>query len=333
MLTDAELLDVAILQLEQFDLAEAESHLRRLRRRQTAGMAAEIQVALSASAAGQMVMELNAESFPQLAQDKHLPDSLHHELRACAWPVSLSSPYALADLRPLFGLLLEAVQIRYERGEVPDVLVALHLIQDHLPLLGWQQVLGSGGMPRDVEDRFAAAEDTAEFSECPTLRRVEGIRSSCRNAMNHTNAEPRYLDRVRSMVAEQLRYCGSGAGGGCASPCPVVPQGFDAYSVGVRMRVARALTNSKVMDLRHQSPSGHLFDVPTRAELREAWAQTWSRLVKSGCPDVNDEYVLPGLPTMLGWMTGQETPLPVSRLTTALRDLALTQTLRATIPN
>ncbi|HEX6443830.1 MAG TPA: hypothetical protein VF053_01990, partial [Streptosporangiales bacterium] len=222
---------------------------------------------------------------------------------------------ALESLLPAYRLMLEVVAIRWMRGDMSRALSALHILNEYLPLLVWQPVLGHaadparlGGYVRRPGSLWASDDRACEHG--PVERRAARIAATV--ASRPVAEWLSYLDRHHSHVADALAACA----GFCAADCTVrtqLPSGV-REDLRLRMRVARRLGGSPLVVLRHAAPVGHGFGVPDAREVVDAWEQTRARLTDPSLPDAeaglgrtvrtDDGYVLPGLPSFLSAVSG-----------------------------
>ena len=100
-----------------------------------------------------------------------------------------------------------------------------------------------------------------------------------------------------------------------------------------RSALARRFASSKVVRLRHASPVGHFFAVPSLNEIEETWAESWRTLVGLGRnsstpnplrvlqgsnPELNPIKIDQGLPLLISACAGLTTPLEPTRMLSAL---------------
>lgn len=263
---------------------------------------------------GTRLLELDAEDFDRAPG---VPDRLAARAAASWMPQrpNAANRGALASLLPAYRLMLEVVAIRWVRGDMSRTLSALHILNEYLPLLVWQPVLGHaadparlGGYVRRPGSLWAGDDRACEHG--PVERRAARIAVAV--ASRPVAEWLSYLDRHHSHVADALAACG----GFCAADCAVrtqLPSGV-REDLRVRMRVARRLGGSPLVVLRHAAPVGHGFGVPDAREVVEAWEQTRDRLDDPSLPDAeagiaeavrtDDGYVLPGLPSFLSAVSG-----------------------------
>ncbi|MGH3391452.1 MAG: hypothetical protein ACRDOO_21495 [Actinomadura sp.] len=259
---------------------------------------------------GQCVLDLDAEDFGSV-DGPGVPRALLARARASRMPQTpREQPRgALKTLRPAYALLLEVIQVRWERREMAALVAALHIASEYLPLLAWEPVLGHAGDPALLaaavagpHSRFGVTEEAAAGERRCEHTRPE--RSAARRALR-VAGEPApgwraYLDRQHSQVAQALAVCAAE----CRTPCSVITRLTDAErtALGERCRLAQEFADSALVRLRHAAPVGHGFGVPSPEELLEAWDRTRTSLERfelgltalAGAD--RDGYPLPGLP-------------------------------------
>lgn len=257
---------------------------------------------------GQCVLDLDAEDFG-IADGPGVPRALLARARASRMPQTpREQPRgALKTLRPAYALLLEVIQVRWERREMAALVAALHIASEYLPLLAWEPVLGHAGDPALLRASVAGPHSRFGVTEEADERRCEHTRperSAARRALR-VAGEPApgwraYLDRQHSQVAQALAVCAAE----CRTPCSVITRLTDAERTALaeRCRLAQEFADSALVRLRHAAPVGHGFGVPSPEELLEAWQRTRTSLERfelglaalAGAD--RDGYPLPGLP-------------------------------------
>jgi hypothetical protein len=77
-----------------------------------------------------------------------------------------------------------------------------------------------------------------------------------------------------------------------------------------RCRLALSYSGCALIRLRHTTPVGHGFGIPSPAEVTEAWAHSRETIAHHGPPGtavlVEDGFVLPGLPSLFSAIAGVE---------------------------
>ncbi|MBO0828948.1 MAG: hypothetical protein J2P24_14340 [Streptosporangiales bacterium] len=263
---------------------------------------------------GSRLLELDAEDFD------HAP-GVPRELAARAaasWipqRPDATNRGALESLLPAYRLMLEVVAVRWTRGDMSRALSGLHILNEYLPLLVWQPVLGHaadpariGGYVNRPGSLWASYERACEHA--PVERRAGRIAVAV--AGRPVAEWLSYLDRHHSHVADALAVCA----GFCAADCAVRTQLPTQVreDLRVRMRVARRLGGSPLVVLRHAAPVGHGFGVPDAGEVADAWEQTRDRLDDPSLPAAearvarrvraDDGFPLAGLPSFLSAVSG-----------------------------
>src|SRR5262249_10475771 len=156
------------------------------------------------------VLDLDAEDFG-VAEGPGVPRGLLARARASRIPQTpREQPRgALKTLRPAYALLLEVIQVRWERREMAALVAALHIAGEYLPLLAGERVLGHAGdaalLPAAVagpHSRFGVTDEDGDGQRRCEHTRPE--RSAARRALR-VAGEPApgwraYLDRQHSQV-------------------------------------------------------------------------------------------------------------------------------------
>ena len=278
----------------------------------------EVAEAQQLCAFGQRLLDLDAEDFGQrdaardANTDHHIadlvtgdavPDGLVARSRAARMPQSPreADRGALATLRPAFGLMLEAISIRWLRSDTSALVAAVHTASEYLPLLMWESVLGHAADPDHMPESVGGAGSRwGEFNdpECPqTKPQKSAAERSLRVAAEPDPGWRAYLDRQHSVVAEALTTCATH----CRTPCTVVTRHSEAeqHRLAIAGRLADEFTASAIVRLRHSSPVGHAFGVPSAREVTEAWVHTRATLgAREPAMLVDDGFCLAGLPSL-----------------------------------
>lgn len=284
---------------------------------------------------GGHVVNLDGEDFPALARSPWTPAPVATVLGQCSWPSSPQSTGrgALGSVLPLMSLLLEQIDVCGERQDVPDLLAAVHLVSDYLPLAAWEAIRPRPGDPLVLANVLAGARDEWNAPDrCPQLADVTRVYASVRRSQANAGRWRRHLADNHQRVSEMLSICAgtplSGAPGGraCKSPCSVVPAEPDGReALARRMALARAFRSSAIVVRRHGSPVGHFFSVPSASELRQSWRRTCDQLSEqvepwlgSGRFTPDGPGALPGFGDVIAVVAGRSTPLKPAHV---LRDL------------
>lgn len=294
--------------------------------------------------AGNRLLKLDAADF---AEVDGVPDGLRADVLAMQFPQRPDGEArgSLESLLPLYGLMLEALAVHWDRGDTVYVLLVLHLMAEYLPLLAWEGQLGHAGDPLLLRPQVEGT--LWGTSECP----MPGHRRSAATrvlAMDvdkpgggvHPQQWAAYLDRWHARVSGALRQCASRPGdgrpnpqdGGCDRECGVIAlAGAAVPDLAARMALATDYAGSPMMALRHSAPVGHFFGVPDGAEVRASWDQTVAWICRGWRGDgphggnpvgggltVDGDEPLPGLHALLSVVAGR--PVAPSRLLGRLRD-------------
>lgn len=264
---------------------------------------------------GSRLLDLDAEDFDQAPG---IPAELAERAKRSWMPQRPDAVErgALGSLFPAFGLMLEVVTVRWMRGDMSRTLSVAHILNEYLPLLVWEPVLGHAGDPARLGDQVLGAGSlwSVDDRDCPHGgSERKAARIAVQVASRPVVEWRSYLDRQHSHVADALAACA----GFCRTDCDVRNQLSEDVreSLRTRVRVARRLGGSPLVALRHAAPVGHGFGVPTQAEVLEAWEQTRARIDDDNLPQeeraiarsvrTDDDFPLPGLPTFVSAVTGR----------------------------
>ncbi len=296
--------------------------------------------------AGRRLLDLDAVGFGEV-------DGVSADLRDAVLAMQFP-PHAdtlergsLTSLAPLFGLMLECLDVRWRRDETSFVTLLLHLMAEYLPLLAWEPVLGHAGDPVRLRrwvtgTLWATAECPAPQHRKSAAERVLLLRPESPDGVQPEQWKV-YLDRWHARVAGMLRQCALRPGGGrpnpesggCDRACGVVTQ-LDDDTLGdlaARVALAAGFADSPVVALRHAAPVGHFFGVPERDEIALQWKVTIERLCRpwaapgDGCDpgnpigdglEVDEDEALPGLAAFLSVVAGR--PIRPTTLLSQLRE-------------
>jgi hypothetical protein len=259
--------------------------------------------------AARRVLDLDAEDFAAVASG--FPRPWAERLAASSFPTEPREPArgALASLVPLYELLLEAVQVRAARREPVQIVVTAHLIAEYLLQLAWESTLGHAGDPLRLAPLVAGTRWGTDDPACP---HSSSLQSTARRAVNACAGDQAtftaYLDRFHSRQGDALGVCalnhatiGPGErpdiGESCPNPCRFVTDLSLARrrDLDARVRLALLYIDSPVVALRHHSPVGHFFGVPSVSEISTAWLRTWERLTTAWPDGANPLLVAPAL--------------------------------------
>ncbi|MBG0832794.1 hypothetical protein HS041_34405 [Planomonospora sp. ID67723] len=252
---------------------------------------------------GQRLLSLDAEDFAVEARE--VPPALRRRARACTMPQTpREQPRgALESLRPAYGLLLEVIEIRWNRRELSPMVAALHIASEYLPLLAFEPALGHAGDPvrwpaglTAPGSRFGVIGDR----ECDHTKAEQSAANRTLRVAGEPAAGWRaYFDRQHSQVAGALATCVADCRNPCAAMDWVEPGRGD--DLALRARVALAFADTPLVRLRHAAPVGHGFGVPSPEEVLDAWQRSRLVLGKTEVGEAaaeEDGFPLPGLPAL-----------------------------------
>jgi hypothetical protein len=223
-----------------------------------------------------------------------------------------SATDALVSLHPTFRLLLEVLQIRWDRHDTLWLISGAHIAGEYAPMLAWQPYLGHAGDPLRLrldpaftgpDSRWGHLDDSA----CPRPKPEKAAAArSLRVADEPASGWRAYLGRQDSIVSRTLAGCATD----CSQPCAVMTQfnGDDQAHLSEACRIALAYQASALVRLRHRAPVGHGFGVPSRDEVAEAWDRSRHGIAKRGglgeAALADDGFPLPGLPSLFSAIAG-----------------------------
>jgi len=213
---------------------------------------------------------------------------------------------ALDSLVPLFGMLLDAVRVHELRGDSSAVVAFAHLVNEYLPHLAWESVLGHAADPRRL--RNAVSGDGSRFGRitrsqasgrgcarcepdgpeaCPHPAHLKDVGAAIRAGIPDSKALGEFLPKKYSYLGDALMQCGlresvkspeswgRSSVSGCKEPCGWWSSGNDGpeavTSLPNRLRLAALFGLSPLVQLRHSGPYGHFFAVPDTAMVAGAW--------------------------------------------------------------
>lgn len=295
---------------------------------------------------GQRLMEFDAEDFGEA--DATVSSNIEHEaalrfsditvplaLRTraleCRMPQAPNETPrgALASLRPTFRLLLEAIDVRFRRGETMAVVAAIHIASEYAPLLVWERVFGHAGDPALMAASVGGEKSLwGHFNDraCPqTKAEKSAAKRSLRVSQENVVGWRAYLDRQHSVVSRALATCAAG----CPHPCTVYTRlsPREAETVTIGSRIALSLTGSTIIKLRHSAPVGHGFGVPSREEVLAAWDHTRESMARLAPSVAHDEgFILPGFANLVSTLAGErmEASTLIADTVTAIVELLAT---------
>jgi hypothetical protein len=281
------------------------------------------------------VIQVDGEDFVHVDDWLDVPVHVQDVLRASSLPHRPDDPDrgVLDSMLPMFRLLLELIDVAYERDDIDVVLKYLHLLAEYAPMLVWEQGLQSPGEPAVIGARITAAtpawDDPGRTSPCPRKDAAGAVARTAPLAMNGEREWGRYIDRALSRVSLLLQACGTshdalGDRRGCREPCGMAPTGPGAMDMARRLQSVRSFADSSVVKLRHPSPLGHGFRLPDKGQVDAAWDDTRARLARAEHfrhhppPEMDSWGALHGLASMVTyWSSAQE----MQEATTVLADM------------
>lgn len=233
------------------------------------------------------VSRLDGEDFTDVDDWRDVPPEVQEVLRAAALPQSLEdqSMGMLGSLVPLYRLMMEVIDVAYERDDVDEVLKCAHLMAEYGGLLVWEKRLGHAGLPARIDSRLRSADPAwnADGRRCPRRNDVEAVLKRSQDADRSDEALADYLGEGLSRVSSILLECGTAqpdvTRGRCKNPCGMAPSWKGSQDLGWRLDSVRRFQNSPIVDLRHPSPNGHGFRVPDKAQIDEAWTATMAKQI------------------------------------------------------
>ncbi|NUR89318.1 MAG: hypothetical protein HOY71_34985 [Nonomuraea sp.] len=252
---------------------------------------------------GHRLLSLDAEDFA--AEAKAVPADLKRQARACHMPQTpREQPRgALESLRPVYGLLLEVIAIRWARRELSPLIAAVHIASEYLPLLAFEPQLGHAGDPARWPEGLSAPGSRFGVIGDRDCDHTKSEQSATNRTLRVAQEPPEgwraYFDRQHSQVAGALAVCVAT----CRNPCTamdwIAPE--PRADLGTRARTALAFADTPLVRLRHAAPVGHGFGVPSEEEVLDAWERSRAHLDKNpvGSAALQDDgFPLPGLPSL-----------------------------------
>lgn len=217
--------------------------------------------------------------------------SWHAAVAEASFPVAPGARgrSALDDLRPVYGLLLDALELRWRQRDMVATVSLLHLASEYAVHLAWQSVFGHPGDPRRLmRDAIAPGSRFGSDDEaCPHRAASASLARQVRLGApsRGTSAWTRFLTSSYSRLDLPLTQCalrrnvayrsGDTPAMNCETGCGFVGRLPPASRQQLEVSVALAalLSRSDLIGLRHQAPPGHFFDVPTPAEVDREWSE------------------------------------------------------------
>jgi hypothetical protein len=307
----------------------------------------------SLAAAGERLLDLDAEDFDVIAAEVDLPSDVVQPVRDAQFPRTPNAKQrgSLRSLVPLYRLMLEALNVRWIRREPIHVVVLLHLVAEYLPLLAWEKQLGDAGDPARLA-RFTSVLGSKWGTQDRGCDHTAAQRSAAARVVHATRGDADgwtvYLDRFHSRVSDALGRCASHPDRGrpalegvCRRPCSVwtqLPRPVQS-DLGARVHLARLYAKSPAVELRHHAPVGHFFGVPSPDEIASAWQRSWEKLVRPWSGDrnplaaleVDKSSALPGMGALVTAVAGR--PVAAGTVLATIREalsLELAPVLRGT---
>ena len=327
-------------------------------------LAAHWSPAIAASAAkriggiarfGSLLLSLDVEDFPgnhlSVFEESAPAHALARQAGSLRFPDDPMAPReasALDSLVPLLRHCLEVLQVHWWRDEPTRVLAVLHLIAEYLAHLAWESAIGHPLDARRLASDLTGPDIRVGQPDCPMLeqRKSLALRVVAGHPLRSEQAWRRHLRSEYSYLGPLFGQCatprpfhkfGSQISDACKNPCGVMTRLDDrvAHQLTDRIRLARAVSRSPLVQLRHPSPVGHFFGVPSRAELCEALGQTLKGLhgwnpaaaaLPSG-DEVADEQFVPDVAGIVAAVAGK--PVEPGDLLARTRSLLLEEILVA----
>ena len=213
-------------------------------------------------------LDRSARTFPELAD----------RIRGVSLPVTANAEHRgmLASLVPAMELLLEVVNVSWERHDMASLLATVHLMGEYLSLAAWEPVLGHAADPVRLLPIVSTAGSRWGRPDCPASGAQRSACGSMHGALTWPQGWERYLDSDHAYVAEVLARCAT-----CAVACAVRDTVPEAERRALRGRVSLAgdLAHGRLLKVRHASPVGHSFSLPDRGDLMAVWERDWKQLV------------------------------------------------------
>lgn len=285
------------------------------------------------------VVQVDGEDFVLVDDWLDVPIDAQGLLRAASLPHVPDAPDrgVLRTMLPMFRLLMELIDVAYERDDIEAVLKYLHLIAEYAALLAWERVVASPGEPDVIATRLSWAptwQDAGRTRKCPRSDAAGSVARTAPVALTGPREWNKYLNQSLSRVSLLLGSCGAshqGLGGArlCAEPCAVAPAGHGSEDLAWRLHSVHRFATSAVISLRHPSPLGHGFRLPDKQELDDAWDTTVTRLMQAQhyqrhAPTEPDSWgALHGLASLVTYWAGAEQMQEATTLLADLRQTAL----------
>ena len=266
------------------------------------------------------ILSLNSLDFGQWIENENIPISIRTELSQLTWPNSPDDVQrgALKTLQPTYKLLIEVLEILVVKGQVAMALSVFHLMIEYLPLLAWEKTLGHAGDPVQMGDHLNRPGARWKSDDCPLSRADRNAFDAVTSALESDKKWNKYIRDSHSRVSNALSICGGvpnpvnqiNGQRICRNPCAVMCGETD---LSWAMVLIRRLRGSSIVQLRHDSPVGHFFAVPSEQEILAKWEMTWEGLLadnpeapasENPLSGVERTGALPGLPQLLNVIAG-----------------------------
>jgi hypothetical protein len=285
------------------------------------------------------VIQVDGEDFVHADDWLDVPPNAQELLRACSLPHLPDDPDrgVLTSMLPMFRLLLELIDVAYEKDDIDAVLKYLHLIAEYAPLLVWEQIEDRLGEPTVITARLALTptwDDAKRRAPCPRGDAARAIADTAPQATDNRQQWDRYLNEALSRVSILLQACGTSRARQhhhrlCREPCAMAPNGPGVEDLAYRLWSARVFARSRVVNLRHPSPLGHGFRLPDKAQVDIAWEDTITTLTQAHHyhdhlpPEADSWGALHGLASMVTYWTASDDMQDATTVLADLRDTAL----------
>lgn len=299
---------------------------------------------------GNLLLSLDVEDFAgaqvtALARAVPAVRDIAHDAAALRFPDTpdvAGSPSSLDSIVPLLGHCLEVLQVHWWRDEPTETVAVVHLLTEYLPHLAWESVKGHPLDPRRlVPDLFGPdIRLGAEGCPVPEHRRALATSVAAGTPLQSVKRWRQHLRRDYSQLGVLFGQCatprpirrfGSQINDACREPCGVLTR-LDVPTrreFSDRLVLGRALGRSPLVQLRHPSPVGHFFGVPSRDEIVAALRETVEGLTgwntaTAGLPpadEVADDRFVEVVGALVGSVAGR--PMPATKLLARTRAVLL----------
>jgi hypothetical protein len=263
-----------------------------------------------------LAQRLNHELAGPLAETARglmFPDSARQQRRG-----------SLTAMRPLMGLVLEALTVRWRRDELLHVLALLHLVGEYLGHIAWESTIDHSGDPLQFHGGFGGAGSAwgdAAADDCGHSRSHRHLARRM-NEGDPLTSKGEWDDFLRSdysRVGGLFLTCATRSGGRIwgrqprrcdHATCPVW-WGLDestSTSLERRTRVALWFGDSPLLKVRHAAPIGHFFGVPDKAEIVVAFDELAGKLRRQGVDVDGGDDVPSRTSQIVSIVAGEPTP-------------------------